>query len=444
MEKAKEKPKKTGFGLRLSFAIILTVFAAVCALLGSGRSGGGVIRLIFMFTAIIFIAATVLQYVATFAGKKHIWANTVSIVVGIVFTVICGLGVLAIIGGVRGRRILVATKAEVNANAQAEEEQAKLLAEKTVPEDSDIEIQAITVSKEAEIPEYIQSKISAKGKRGIMIALIVSYSLLLLVGVLLSAIPAAGKIISGMGICEAQNSRAYGLAIGVMWVALVPAIGYYFAMLSPFKVSKKVRATIAVLTTVLLVAMIAVFFIVINCVKLPVGEEKFAVKKFFEGSDSWFIPVSAAFASLGIALCYLTLLFRIKTENGKSDRGALKVVKGVLRAKEKYPDAFILAASVLLTWLAHFVAFVISIIVIVIFIGIIAMFFLKVLSIDSGVSRAIDVATGGDGNYGKKKYSFTNDMGCEQTVYSADGKTFYNADGSYAGKSNDGGRHIEI
>lgn len=41
-----------------------------------------------------------------------------------------------------------------------------------------------------------------------------------------------------------------------------------------------------------------------------------------------------------------------------------------------------------------------------------------------------------------KEYTFINDMGCQQTVYSSDGKTFYNADGSYAGKSNDGGKTI--
>ena len=39
---------------------------------------------------------------------------------------------------------------------------------------------------------------------------------------------------------------------------------------------------------------------------------------------------------------------------------------------------------------------------------------------------------------GAKEYTFTNDMGCTQTVYSYDGKTFYNADGSYAGRSDDG------
>lgn len=43
---------------------------------------------------------------------------------------------------------------------------------------------------------------------------------------------------------------------------------------------------------------------------------------------------------------------------------------------------------------------------------------------------------------GMKEYRITNEMGCEQTVYSNDKKTFYNADGSYAGASNDGGKTL--
>lgn len=38
--------------------------------------------------------------------------------------------------------------------------------------------------------------------------------------------------------------------------------------------------------------------------------------------------------------------------------------------------------------------------------------------------------------------TFTNNMGCSQTVHSADGKNFYNEDGSFAGTSNDNGKTI--
>ena len=41
-----------------------------------------------------------------------------------------------------------------------------------------------------------------------------------------------------------------------------------------------------------------------------------------------------------------------------------------------------------------------------------------------------------------KEYTFINSMGCEQTVYSSNGREFYNADGSFVGTSNDGGKTI--
>lgn len=56
---------------------------------------------------------------------------------------------------------------------------------------------------------------------------------------------------------------------------------------------------------------------------------------------------------------------------------------------------------------------------------------------DSPMVRAFKRGYSGD-SQGAKEYTFTNDMGCTQTVYSYDGKTFYNADGSYAGRSDDG------
>lgn len=41
------------------------------------------------------------------------------------------------------------------------------------------------------------------------------------------------------------------------------------------------------------------------------------------------------------------------------------------------------------------------------------------------------------------KATFINDMGCEQTVYSADGKSFYTDGGSYVGQSDDNGKTIK-
>lgn len=124
-KKTKERKEKSGFGQRLAFAIILTVVTLPCALLGSGMSGGGGIRMIFAFIALVLVASTVLQYVAAFAGKKHEWANVISIVIGSLWVILLGLGALAIVGGVRGRKVLKRTVTEGRAQNGTQSEVAE-------------------------------------------------------------------------------------------------------------------------------------------------------------------------------------------------------------------------------------------------------------------------------------------------------------------------------
>ena len=324
--------------------------------------------------------------------------------------------------------------------------------------------------EEEETVEYIQPKTSPKAKKGITIAATVSYGLLLLMGILLASVPAMSGLFSGMGICAAVSERAYGITIGVMWVTLAMGAGWLFVSISPWNAGKKGKIIIAAVSTALLVAMNVVFFIVINAVKLEISidalekirdakelerwlalaekGEALPVKDFFEGEDKWFIPVSTVFASLAIIVCHALTFFRINPNKIKARKpqksgegifvllkyflrwvgyGLLCFAKVVLTFKEKLPEVFVLVAIILLTWLAHFVSFVIAILCIALAIGVVVMYFAGVISL--GLP---DTASGGT------EYYFTNDMGCRQTVYSKDGKKFYNSNGSYVGSSEDG------
>ena len=120
-EKNFEKSVGKGFGLRLSFAIILLLFGlsgvAVNIAVPSENKSDDVVRIcVFITMSAAFIAAGVLQFVAAFIGNKRLWANNLSIVIGSVFCWTYGLGALAIAGGVRGgapyRKIRKAEKAE--------------------------------------------------------------------------------------------------------------------------------------------------------------------------------------------------------------------------------------------------------------------------------------------------------------------------------------------
>lgn len=458
---AKEGLKKrgNGFVFRLIQAILslfptgIMCVEGIIAFLYFIREGGNILPIIMLVFACIFVAMSVLLFVTAFKGKSHIWADVVTIVISSLFSV---YGILGIVGGIKG--MLYVGSAADTAQARACAAGAEAVGRVDGNTEGGYTANAAescggAVGEQTEPTEYISPKTGKKGKRGIMIALCVSYALLLIMGILLATVPAVSDIIGSLGICKKESTRAYGIAIGVMWVTLVPAFGYYFATLSPFELGKKAKIAIAAVSTVLLVAMNVVFFLVINGVKLPppeyaeaAGLEEIAVKSFFEGSDEWFIPVSTVFASLGMALCYLILLFRIKPENiGNGGNVLLRLFKKLLGFKEKQPDIFILAATLLLTWLAHFVAFVLAIIIIALFVGIVILIFLGVglFAGDSGVVTFVNAVSGGDYTDGKGEYKFINDMGCEQTVYSSDGRTFYSSDGQYVGRSDDGGKTIK-
>lgn len=68
---------------------------------------------------------------------------------------------------------------------------------------------------------------------------------------------------------------------------------------------------------------------------------------------------------------------------------------------------------------------------------------LSLFNIAVGDSSAVKAFKNGyNGTSSQKEYTFINDMGCEQTVYSSNGKDFYDSNGAYVGSSDDGGKTI--
>ncbi len=101
----REKVKGAGFGLRLSFAIILLISAVYCILLGVLLGASGATLIILLSEFVVMFIFGILQLIAAIKGKTKKWANTMSIVIGAVFC-LAVLGVLAVVGGVKGRKAL--------------------------------------------------------------------------------------------------------------------------------------------------------------------------------------------------------------------------------------------------------------------------------------------------------------------------------------------------
>lgn len=430
MKKAKEKtPRDGGFGWRLTFAILFTLGVIICLSFtilflymlniseleyvyehgyGDGLSYDEY-KNMYITMSIVMGALTVvlavfalLGYLGTYLGVKRKWADKMMIVVGAILCI--GLvGIPALIGGKKGLNSL--KEAEQFKKEQTAKSEEVLSKEETAAETTGETQTAAATAEEEEVPEFILPKTSPKVKKGITIAAAVSYGLLLIMGILLASVPAMGKMLSGMSICEDISARAYGITIGVMWVALVPSFGYYFATVAPFNLSKKTKIIISAASVALSVIMLAVFFIVIFAAKI----DGIAVKEYYEDSDSWFIPASAAFATLALMVCHALMFFKInpnkirarkpkKSGDGIFDMikyvlanivyGVLCLLKAILTFKELLPEVFILVATILLTWLAHFVSFVVAILVIVLLIGVVVMYFAGVISLGFGESSS--------------------------------------------------------
>lgn len=289
--------------------------------------------------------------------------------------------------------------------------------------------------------EYIQPKTSQKGKKAIMISLIVSYSLLLVAAILFVSVPSMGKILVSIGMVADFQSRAYTVTIGMLWFSVLPSIGYYFATISPYELDRKKRIIIFGACGAASAAILAVYFVVAYTVKV----NGVTISRYYFGNDAWFMPLSVVVSAVGIAVCYILTLFKLRPENIATEKpsdegvgcvgsithliqmiiyGIKKFAKSILIFKEKRPDAFIVTASILLTWLAYFAAFFVSIIILALLLCVVLMgaaFAVDVMSSSSSSSEQLSV----DGVALTQESSF----GYSVTYRGDDGNTYYSDDG---------------
>ncbi len=370
------KKRKTGFVL---LNIQASAFAGIAIimlvqlfdfLLSGVNFNEEIIILIILIISIVEIAIFVAVIVLTIVAKSKIWA------IKTLFIIYCLFSFWSILGIIGVTLVLSDEK-----SAKEEQTTTNELPEKNEEQESGKIV----------VPQYIQPKMSKKGKKVIMIILAVVYSLLLVFGVLLASIPSLSNLLTKIELCEPSGARAYAITIGVMWCALVPSFGYYFVTISPLEISKKNKTIIGSISLVLSVIMTVVFFIIINCVTV---DGVIPIKQCFETNDSWFIPFTMVGANVGLIICHALTFFRIAPEKiknakpGKCGDGLLEVIKNIfatllygilsllkaiLTFKEKQPDIFILVSSILLTWFAFFTAFFVAIILIALLVGVVVM-----------------------------------------------------------------------
>lgn len=106
---------------------------------------------------------------------------------------------------------------------------------------------------------------------------------------------------------------------------------------------------------------------------------------------------------------------------------------GVTHLKNNYPNVYIIICTIF--------CFLVGLVIVGILIIIIG--FISLALTPLGIIYLIGRKSGeASDSSSSKSYSFTNSMGSNQTVYSDNGRDFYDSQGAYAGHSDDGGNTI--
>jgi hypothetical protein len=106
---------------------------------------------------------------------------------------------------------------------------------------------------------------------------------------------------------------------------------------------------------------------------------------------------------------------------------------GIVHLKNDYPNVYIIICTIF--------CFLVGLVIVGIFIIIMGLISLALTPI--GIIYLIGRKSGeASDSSSSKSYTFTNSMGCNQTVYSDNGRDFYDSQGAYVGHSDDGGNTI--
>lgn len=236
---------------------------------------------------------------------------------------------------------------------------------------------------------------SHKFRFGIMISLCIFYGLLFILSLIVILTIAFDNLYMSIGIAPIDG-EPYSVVIGMLWIAMLPTLGLYFATISPFNFKKKTRGILFVGSILGMFILDVVFFIVFKDYKeiLDLSSESL--------SDAVLIPISLFVGQIGFIICYGLTLFTVNPnalhtirieKNGSGSiittlKNALlslfnlliKLLRNTLILKENHPSIFIWIISFFFTVLLFPLVYVILVFVVLVVILVLALFFGRFVS----------------------------------------------------------------
>ncbi len=205
-----------------------------------------------------------------------------------------------------------------------------------------------------------QDENEPKGNIATMIILAILYIGLAVIGYLMAFTNKFDGAVASIGL------GGYAKTIGLLWLTTVPSFGYYFATLAPFQMPKPAKIIIFVLSLLLSIAAVVLFFLL---------TERMGATKVWDDEDRVTMPIMVIVGAVGLLLCYALTVLRTNAQNAdlndKDTDGEANVFalffKGILNLfvffgilvlgfKEKRPNIFIVIVVLLLTYFNFFTA----------------------------------------------------------------------------------------
>ena len=410
--------KNDGFILRLIFSLFFIVFGVVMLalyfIIPSMHNQENLIgTLVYVLLGAIFVACS-------FWGKKSKAGNIILMIFSIYLAMV-GIGVIGIIGCVKGNRYLNEHKVVKEVKEVKEEDNA--IKEEFIGENNSVGKEKVVANlKQVEVENKTENKQEYKNAT---IAMIVIYSVIAIIAIL-GLTKVLGPVCSSMfykNDVENMAGNALSVMLGWMFISFIPSIIYYFSINKSYELAKKNRVILFIGGLVASLILIVVFFIVYNDKGISYESKSVSYYEIINAVDgsAWEQTFTLIVSHVGLLLTYLFTLIKInkakletklnnKVEYEDTDSenrfGALvskllrnlfrfvgnlanKLLSLVLKLKDKSKALYFVIFTLMFTILSFFISFIIVFVVALLALSLIMLHFANVLSLGAYETRNV-------------------------------------------------------
>lgn len=449
--------KNKGFALRIVQAVMICIYATVAIVELSSM----MVLNDFDFSAFEFayligimficVAWAVAYTILAVKGKKSKGANIATLILGAPFLLgFIVLGICGLLGSIFGYKSLKAK--ERGDLPEKETEDTRISADSADGETSE-SIAVSVVAADAVPTDVKESAVVSRNEikpqkfRYVIFGLVTAYYLAILVMGIVGMCSDAMNGVWWSGGNVEGSVTAMNKVTSMLLVSLVPTWGFYLMRVAPFRMPNLAKIIIAVVSAVLLAALIIVYFVIFAQYRAVLSLTMEA-SVFGLFSDATIFTVAPILGVLGFAVCYGMTFLRISPETlkkkkvRKSDYGdgfgqvlkwifaelvclAVNIAVSLMRLRMRSVDIFTLLTTVLFTLCLFVMTEIMCILFVILLVG---LFFAVVSSLYMKQPQP-DYQVSDNGNSLQLKYDSYDSFGSRERYKDENGNYWYTENG---------------